>query len=57
MQPDYQSQKQAELAQVIITYILRRGDGTEGSPMRIIRQVWSIDGKLIAEYDPEVQEK
>lgn len=37
---------------VIITTILRRGEGVESDPIRIITQVFSMDGKLIAEYDP-----
>ncbi|APB77432.1 carboxypeptidase [Paenibacillus polymyxa] len=29
-----------------------RGSGTETDPNRIITQYWSLDGELLAEYDP-----
>jgi|GEM_PF-1718171 hypothetical protein len=40
----------ARVIQVIQT-TTRRGDGTEGSPVRIIQQYWNFEGKLLAEYD------
>ena len=41
----------AEVIQVIRTDILRRGDG-KFTPIRVITQYWSLDGKLLAEVDP-----
>jgi hypothetical protein len=43
--------REVAMMQVIVTNILRRGDGKE-TPIRIIRQVWTMDGQLIAELDP-----
>ena len=42
----------ARVIQVIQTTLLRRGTGIVGSPIRIITQYWSLDGKLLAEVDP-----
>ena len=43
----------AKVIQVIITSLLRRGEGTgSDDQVRIVRQFWSLDGKLIAEVDP-----
>jgi len=39
------------LEEVIITNLLRRGKGTTEDPMRIVTQVWTKDGRLIAEND------
>lgn len=44
--------KQVRVAQVIITTNARRGEGTKESPIRVIKQIWSMDGELIAEVDP-----
>ena len=44
--------RDVQVMQCIVTNILRRGSGTDGSPIRIIRQVWTLDGELIAERDP-----
>lgn len=45
-----------EQRQVIITTILRRGitpkEQSDGKICRVITQVWTLDGNLIAEYDP-----
>lgn len=39
--------------EVIISTLTRRGEGTaDDDPIRIIIQVFTKDGKLIAEYDP-----
>lgn len=46
-----------KLIQVIETKLLRRGQGTEASPIRIITQYWSTDGKLLAEVDPYLMQK
>lgn len=42
----------AKVIQVIETTLLRKGDGTSNSPIRIITQYWSLDGKLMWEVDP-----
>lgn len=41
----------AILTQVIICDIARRGDGTK-TPIRIIKQVFTTDGTLLATEDP-----
>lgn len=38
--------------ELIVSTIKRRGEGVEGSPIRIITEVFEKDGTLIAEYDP-----
>ena len=43
---------EVECKEVIITSLLRRGKGIEGSPVRCITQVYTKDGELIAEHDP-----
>lgn len=42
----------AKVMQVIQTTLLRRGEGVEGDPVRIITQYWSFEGDLLAEVDP-----
>jgi hypothetical protein len=42
----------ARVIEVIETTIERRGDGVGASPIRIIKQYWSLDGQLLAEVDP-----
>jgi hypothetical protein len=42
----------ARVIEVIETSTLRRGKGTDESPIRIVRQYWSLDGELLAEHDP-----
>ena len=37
---------------VILSTLRRRGAGKEGDPIRIITEVYTLDGELIAEYDP-----
>lgn len=49
---EYDAQKDVQVVTVVITDILRAGKGTEGSPIRRIRQVWTLDGHLIAQWDP-----
>ena len=41
----------AKLMQVIITTALR-GAGHMLSPFRVVTQVWTAEGELIAEHDP-----
>ncbi len=41
-----------EVLSVIRTRLLRRGDGTEHNPIRIIEQYWTMDGNLLFEADP-----
>lgn len=36
---------------LIVTDLLRRGDG-EGDPIRVVHQLWTEDGQLVAEWDP-----
>ncbi len=44
---------EAKVIQVIETTLMRRGsDKDANDPIRIIRQYWSLDGKLLAEVDP-----
>jgi len=43
---------EVECKEVVITTLLRRGDGIEGIPVRCITQVYTKDGVLIAERDP-----
>jgi hypothetical protein len=42
----------ARVIPVIETTLLRRGRGTVGDPIRRVTQYWSLDGKLLAEVDP-----
>ena len=46
----------AKVIQVIETTLLKRGNGKD-TPVRIITQYWSIDGRLLAEVDPCIKEK
>ena len=46
---------EARVIQVIETSLVRRGVGTSEDPTRIIRQYWSLDGKLLAEVDPFIK--
>ncbi len=43
----------AKVISVIQTESLR-GLGTVGDPCRMVTQYWSMDGKFLAEYDPEI---
>ena len=46
----------AKVIQVIETTLTRRGDGAN-TPIRIITQYWSLDGKLLTEIDPNLCDK
>lgn len=41
----------AKVVQLIETTILRRGKGTDGDPIRIITQWWTLEGELVVERD------
>lgn len=41
----------AQVIQVIVTTLARRGNGKD-TPIRVLTQYWSLDGKLLAEVDP-----
>jgi len=43
----------AVLQEVIITTNQRRGEGVVNDPVRVVTQVWTTDGMLIAENDPK----
>jgi hypothetical protein len=36
----------------VIEADVRVGKGSEGDPIRMVRQYWSLAGKLLAEVDP-----
>jgi hypothetical protein len=42
--------------QVIACELLRRGQGTPESPLRAVRQYFTLDGCLLAEVDPVNEE-
>lgn len=44
----------AKVIQVIRT-TATRGKGNENDPCRIVTQYWSLDGKMLAENDPEAK--
>ncbi|MFA5186878.1 MAG: hypothetical protein WC551_10400 [Patescibacteria group bacterium] len=46
------TEKECEMIHVIRTNLLRRGKGTEDSPIRRVTQFYSLDGELLAENDP-----
>ena len=46
----------AYVTQVIITNLRRIGLGKDGDPLRIVTQIWTLDGTLIAEIDPDMNE-
>jgi hypothetical protein len=46
------AEKEVRVQQVIITRNARRGRGVAEDPLRVITQIWSMDGELIAENDP-----
>lgn len=43
---------ECKLIQVIKTSLLRRGNGTQADPTRVITQYWSLEGDLLFEEDP-----
>jgi hypothetical protein len=47
----------AEIVQLIHTNLLRRGEGKEGDPIRVIDQYWTLDGQLLFEIDAYKNEK
>lgn len=44
----------AKVIQVIESHV-KRGNGTEDNPSRIITLYWSLNGELLAVYDPLVK--
>lgn len=44
------------LQEVIIAEITK-GDGTTDDPCRVVMQIWTTDGKMLAEKDPHKEEK
>ena len=46
-----------KVIEVVETTLTRRGDGVEGSPIRIITQYWDREGNLLAERDPSPEDK
>ena len=46
----------AKVSQVIETRSAR-GSGSENQPIRIVIQYWSLEGDLLAENDPIMNEK
>ena len=45
----------AKLIQVIETYE-KRGKGTKEDICRNVKQIWSTEGDLLMEYDPDMRE-
>lgn len=43
----------AQVIQVIVTENAR-GEGVAGDPIRLVREFWSLDGRLLAEVDPHM---
>jgi len=41
-----------EVKQVIITHLTTRGMGIDCDPIRIITEIWDMDGTKICEIDP-----
>ena len=46
-----------KIVKFIKTELLRRGAGKENDPVRIITQYWDMDGNLVFEIDPCIEEK
>ena len=44
-------QLEVEVCKVIITRLARRGTGREDDPVRIVTQVWTMNGHLLFETD------
>ena len=44
-----------KLMKVIFCDTKRKGKGTEGDPIRVVPQIFTLKGKLIAENDSEVK--
>lgn len=47
----------AKVIQVIETTLELRGKGTSDAPYRRVTQYWTLDGKLLAEVDPETDSR
>lgn len=44
------------VTEVIISRITRKGKGIPYDPIRVITEIYTLDGKLICSYDPIKQE-
>lgn len=42
---------QVEIKKVIITTLSRRGTGVEGDPVRVLTEIWDMEGSKMAEVD------
>lgn len=50
--PNEMNPDEVAVCKVIVCTKERRGKGTHGSPVRVITEVFDLDGKKIAEHDP-----
>lgn len=41
----------------VIEVMAARGRGIEEDPVRVVTQYWSLDGKLLGEYDPTEEQE
>lgn len=49
---NWRGEVSARVVPVILSDDLRRGDGTEENPVRVVIQAFTLDGELVAEFDP-----
>ena len=47
----------ARVIKVIVTDNATRGRGTDADPVRVLRQIWTLDGQLIVEIDEWANEQ
>lgn len=43
--------KDVQIKKIIITQLLRRGEGVEDDPVRNVTQFWTMEGDIICEFD------
>ena len=53
MEKLYLQADECKVIEVIVCTKKRRGEGVKGDPIRIITEVFTRDGQLIAEDDPK----
>jgi len=41
-----------EIVQFIKTTLVKRGEGTDSDPVRMITQYWDFNGRVVFEIDP-----